>query len=92
MTAISCRRMEPTVALPAKTTAQAELPATDITFTNCSFQSTIGFLVQDAKDIVFDNVTITTAIGEGLGLDNASVKWNGAAKSGTSGGPAEKFY
>jgi polygalacturonase len=69
-----------------------EQPAKDITFTNCKFQSTRGFLVQDAQDVIFDNVTITNSQGETLTLDNASVKWNGAAKSGTSGGPAERFY
>jgi hypothetical protein len=69
-----------------------EQPARDITFTNCQFQSTMGFLAQDAKDVVFDNVTITNVMGEPLVLDNASVKWNGTEKSGTSGGPAEKFY
>ncbi len=69
-----------------------EQRARDITFTNCQFQSTLGFLAQDAKDVVFDNVTITNAIGEALVLDNASVKWNGTEKSGTRGGPAEKFY
>jgi polygalacturonase len=69
-----------------------EQPAQDITFANCKFQSTMGFLAQDAKDVVFDNVTITNDTGEALVLDDASVKWNGTVKSGTSGGPAEKFY
>jgi hypothetical protein len=52
----------------------------------------MGFMAQDAKDIVFDNVTIANAMGEALVLDNASVKWNGTVKSGTTGGPAERFY
>jgi polygalacturonase len=69
-----------------------EQPPTDITFTNCKFQSTLGFMVQDARDIIFDNVTITNSRGEVLVLDNASVKWNGTVKSGTIGGPAERFY
>jgi polygalacturonase len=69
-----------------------EQPARDITFTNCKFEGTMGFLAQDAKDVIFDNVTITNDTGEALVLDNASVKWNGTVKSGTSGGPAEKFY
>jgi polygalacturonase len=69
-----------------------EQPAADITFTNCKFQSTRGFLVQDAKNVVLDNVTITNTIGEALVLDNGSVQWNGTVKSGTSGGPADKFY
>jgi hypothetical protein len=49
-------------------------------------------MVQDAQDIIFDNVTITNSRGEALVIDSASVKWNGASKSGTSGGPAERFY
>jgi polygalacturonase len=69
-----------------------EMPASNITFTNCRFESTMGFMVQDAKDVIFDSVKITTAIGEALVLDNASIKWNGLAKSGTGDGPAEKFY
>jgi polygalacturonase len=69
-----------------------ERPATDITFTNCKFQSTLGFMVQDSKEITFDTVTIANSRGEVLVLDNASVKWNGTVKSGTIGGPAERFY
>jgi polygalacturonase len=69
-----------------------EQPAADITFTNCKFQSTLGFMMQDAKDVIFDNVTIKNDIGEALVIDNASMKWNGTLKSGTSGGPAERFY
>ena len=64
----------------------------DITFTNVKIQSTRGFLVQDAKDVVFDHVQIDASVGEPLVLDNASVTWNGAKKSGTSGGSAEVFY
>ena len=69
-----------------------EQQARDITFTNCKFQSTLGFMAQDAQDIIFDNVTITNSRGEALTLDNASVKWNGTEKSGTIGGQAERFY
>jgi polygalacturonase len=69
-----------------------EQMANAITFTNVRIQSTRGFLVQDGKDIVFDNAQIDVAIGEPLVLDNASVKWNGKLKSGTSGGPSEVFY
>jgi hypothetical protein len=69
-----------------------EQPAMNITFTNCKFQSVMGFMAQDAKDVVFENVTITNTLVEALVLDNASVKWNGTVKSGTSGGPAERFY
>lgn len=69
-----------------------EQPAHDITFTNVRVQSVRGFLVQDARNVVFDNVRIETAVGDPLVLDNASVKWNGVAKSGSSGGKAEVFY
>ncbi|MGP8243946.1 MAG: glycoside hydrolase family 28 protein [Bryobacteraceae bacterium] len=63
-----------------------------ITFTNVKIQSTRGFLVQDAKDIVFENAHIDAAVGEPLVLDNASVKWNGKLKSGSSGGSPDPFY
>ncbi len=64
----------------------------DITFTTVTIQSNRGFLVQDAKDIVFDHVKIDAKTGDPLVLDNASVIWNGEKKSGTSGGPATVFY
>ena len=69
-----------------------EQMARDITFSNVTAQSTRGFLVQDGKDIVFDNVKFDVAIGDPLVLDNGSVKWNGAIKSGSIGGKAEVFY
>ncbi len=42
--------------------------------TNAKFQSTRGFLVQDAKDLVFQNTQFEIAIGDPLVLDNGSVK------------------
>jgi polygalacturonase len=69
-----------------------ELLANAITFTNVKIQSTRGFLVQDAKDIVFETAQIEVGIGEPLVLDNGSVKWNGKVKSGSSGGSPEPFY
>jgi polygalacturonase len=69
-----------------------EQMAHDITFTNLKVQSTRGFLVQDGKNITFDNVRIDAAIGDPLVLNNASVKWNGTAKSGSSGGKPDVFY
>jgi hypothetical protein len=69
-----------------------EQMAHDITFTNVKIQSIRGFLVQDGKDIVFDNVQIAPSVGDALVMDNASVKWNGVQKNGSSGGPPEKFY
>jgi hypothetical protein len=69
-----------------------EQMANAITFTNVKFQSTRGFLVQDAKDVVFQNARFEVAIGDQLVLDNALVKFNGAPKSGSSGGPANVFY
>jgi polygalacturonase len=64
----------------------------NITFTNVKIQSNRGFLVQDAKDITFDNVQIDCAVGDPLVLDNATVNWNGTTKSGTSGGSPVPFY
>lgn len=69
-----------------------EQMANAITFTNVKVQSVRGFLVQDAKGIVFRNVQIVTAVGDPLVMDNAQVTWNGVAKSGSSGGKAEVFY
>lgn len=69
-----------------------EQPASDITLKNVTIQSKRGFLVQDGKDIVFDKVEIQATEGEPLVLDNGTVTWNGAVKSGTSGGPAKPFY
>jgi polygalacturonase len=66
--------------------------ANAITFTNVKFQSTRGFLVQDAKDVVFQNTQFEIAIGEPLVLDNGLVKWNGKQKSGSSGGSPDPFY
>jgi polygalacturonase len=66
--------------------------ANAITFTNVKFQSVRGFLVEDARDVVFENARFETAVGEPLVLDNGAVKFNGAVKSGTSGGPASVFY
>ena len=69
-----------------------EQMANNITFTNVKIQSVRGFLVQDGKDITFDNVQITTSLGEPLVLDNGSVKWNGVPKSGSIGGKPDPFY
>ena len=65
---------------------------TDITFTNVKIQADRGFLVQDAKGIIFDNVQITPGVGEPLVLDNATVKFNGTDKTGPSGGSPVPFY
>jgi hypothetical protein len=51
----------------------------------------MGFIVQDAQDITYDNATITNSRVEVLVLDNDSVKWNGTVISRTSGGPAERY-
>ncbi len=69
-----------------------EQMAHNITFTNVKIQSVRGFLVQDGKDIVFDNVQIAPSVGDALVMDNASVKWNGVQKNGSIGGPPDKFY
>jgi hypothetical protein len=69
-----------------------ELMPNNITFTNCKIQTDRGFLVQDGKNITFDHVDIQTLVGDPLVLDNGSVKWNGADKSGSLGGSPEPFY
>ena len=69
-----------------------EQPANNITFTNVKIQADRGFLLQDAKDILFDNVQITPALGDPLVMDNATATWNGTPKSGTSGGSPKAFY
>ena len=69
-----------------------EQMANAITFTNVKIQSTRGFLVEDGKDVVFQNAHIEVAIGDPLVLDNAWVTFNGVPKSGSSGGPPDVFY
>jgi polygalacturonase len=69
-----------------------EQMANAISFTNVNIQSVRGFLVQDGKDIVFENAHIEVALGEPLVLDNGAVKWNGKAMSGSSGGSPDPFY
>ena len=64
----------------------------NITFKNVKIQSTRGFLVQDAKDIRFENVQINASVGEPLVLVNATVDWNGTTKSGSVGGSPIPFY
>ena len=68
-----------------------EQMANNITFTNVTFHSDRGFLVQDAKDITFDNVRIDAAVGEPLVIDNATVNWNGTIKTSGGGSPTP-FY
>lgn len=69
-----------------------EQMAREITFTNVKFDSTRGFLVQDGKGIVFENVQIKQKVGDAIVLDNGSVTLNGKAMSGTVGGSAIPFY
>jgi len=69
-----------------------EQMANAITFTIVNIQSVRGFLVQDARNIVFSNVQITPAMGDPLVMDSAQVVWNGVAKSGSSGGNPQVFY
>jgi len=69
-----------------------ELLANRITFINVRFQSTRGFLVQDAKNVIFQNAHIDAAVGAPLVLDNGSITINGTSKSGSSGGPPSIFY
>ena len=63
-----------------------------ITFKNAKIQASRGFLVQDAKDISFENCNIEAANGPPLVIDNATVDWNGAVKTGSEGGSPASFY
>jgi hypothetical protein len=49
--------------------------ARDVFFTNVKIQADHGFLMQDAKDIVFDQVDLDIAVGDPIKTDNASVDW-----------------
>jgi polygalacturonase len=69
-----------------------EKPANDITFTNASFQTTRGFLIQDAANIVFESSRIEPSVGAPIVLDNAATNWNGSKMAGTSGGSPIPFY
>jgi polygalacturonase len=69
-----------------------EQMANAITFTNVKIQADRGFLVQDGKDITFENVQITPGVGDPIVLDNATVKWNGQTKTGPIGGSPVPFY
>jgi polygalacturonase len=52
-----------------------EQMANNISLNNVRIQATRGFLVQDAKDITFEQVRIDSEVGEPLTTDNATVKW-----------------
>ena len=69
-----------------------EQMARGITFTHVRIDSVRGFLVQDGKDIVFDDVQITPKVGDSIVLDNGSVTWNAKPLSGTVGGSPIPFY
>ena len=51
-----------------------EQMARDITFTNVSIQADRGFLLQDARDIIFKNVQLKIAVGDPIILDNAKIQ------------------
>lgn len=67
-----------------------EQPAADVTFTNCKFDTVLGFYVEDAKDITFQNVQMTAGVGEPFVTKNAAVTLDGKPVSGQ--GDAEPFY
>jgi len=48
--------------------------ARDITFTNVSIQADRGFLLQEARDIIFKNVQLKIAVGDPIILDNAKIQ------------------
>jgi polygalacturonase len=49
--------------------------ARDISFTNVQIQTDRGFLLQDAKEILFRNVQLNVAVGDPIKTDNAKVDW-----------------
>ncbi len=63
-----------------------------IKFKNIKIQADRGFLVQDAKDITFENTKIDAAKDAPLVLDNATVNWNGTTKTDNEGGSPSGFY
>jgi hypothetical protein len=63
-----------------------------ITFENVRIQAVRGFLVQDARDITFENAQIVVNLGEPFVTANASVSFNGVRKSGNTGGSFQPFY
>jgi polygalacturonase len=50
--------------------------ARDITFSNVEIQADRGFLVQDAKNIFFDNVRMNVAVGNPFIVDNGEIQWH----------------
>ena len=50
--------------------------ARDITFTNVQIDADRGFLIQDAKNIFFDNVRLNIAVGRPLIRDNGEIQWH----------------
>jgi len=69
-----------------------EMMPNAITFTDVKIQAVRGFLVQDAKDVTFDNVQIQAALGEPVVTANATVNLNGTVKTGDTGGSPNPFY
>ncbi len=63
-----------------------------IKFENIKIQANRGFLVQDAKDITFENAEIDAANGPPLVIENATVDWNGTKKTDNEGGSPSGFY
>lgn len=50
----------------------AEMPVSDISFSDIQFESKTGALIREAKDISFDNVRINTAHGAALHAQNVT--------------------
>jgi polygalacturonase len=64
----------------------------NIKFTNAKFQTHRGFLVQDAKQVTFENTEIEAANGPSVVIENATVDWNGTTKTASEGGSPASFY
>ncbi len=69
-----------------------EMMPNAITFEKVRIQAVRGFLVQDARDITFENTQIVVNLGEPFVTANASVSYNGVKKSGNTGGSFRPFY
>jgi polygalacturonase len=53
-----------------------ELPVSDIQLNDVSIEADYGFTIQDATDIVLNNVTLDIHVGPPFTADNAKVTWN----------------
>ena len=53
----------------------SEMPIENITFSNCNFDTKMGFTVKEARDIAFHNVLINAATGPAVRTENVQQIW-----------------